>query len=119
MKLAFALVLAAALATGAAAKPPKPGRASIAFANEAGGINDWRVVDANTVYLQGNGNKWYRADLFSPCLDLPYAETLGFETNPGGSFDQTSAVIARGHRCPLRALTLVDAPPAKTVRDRR
>ena len=109
----FALLLAAGHADA------KPGRASIPFADQPDGIRDWRVVDENTVYLQAPGNHWFRADLFAACVDLPYAETLGFETSVGGSFDETSAVIARGHRCPLRALTAVDGPPPKSVRDRR
>ena len=111
-------LFALALANAATAKPPRPGHASIAFADQPDGIRDWRVVDERTVYLQGNGNRWYRADLFQACFDLPYAQTLGFQTNPGGSFDETSAVIARGKRCPLKALTPVDGPPAKTVRDK-
>lgn len=118
MKHSLALI-ALALATAVTAKPAKPGHASIAFADQPDGIRDWKVVDERTVYLQGNGAKWYRADLFQACFDLPYAETLGFQTNPGGSFDETSAVIARGHRCSLKALTAVDGPPAKTVRDKR
>jgi hypothetical protein len=48
----------------------------------------------------------------SPCIDLPFAERIGFETNPDGSFDKFSSIKVRNQRCPLVSLTKT-APPAK------
>lgn len=109
--LAAALGLALLVAAPVSAKS-RADRASVPFANEAGGIQDWTIADSRTVYIQAPHHRWYRADLFADCPDLPYAETLGFATNPDGSFDAMSGVLARGHRCALRSLTRVDAPPA-------
>lgn len=107
--LALVLIAAPALAKDT----PRAGRASIAFADKPGGILDWRIADNRTVYLQASGNRWYRADTISACNDLPYAETLGFATNPDGSFDAFGALIVRGRRCALKTLTaLPGEPPA-------
>lgn len=101
-----------------AAEPPHEKRASIAFADRPGGILDWRVQDDRTLYLQAAGKRWYRAELFSRCRDLPYAQALGFATNPDGSFDQAGAVIARGQRCPLRTLTAIESEPPPVAKRR-
>lgn len=105
--LAVALLAAPVLA----ADTPREKRASIAFANTPGGILDWHIVDDRTVYLQASGKRWYRAELISRCSDLPYAETLGFATNPDGSFDAFGAVLVRGRRCALRTLTQIEGEP--------
>src|SRR5271170_4699141 len=77
---------------------PEP-QASIAFANH-GGIYDWRVVDDRTVLIQGLNRQWYKADLFSACIDLPFAERIGFESNADGSFDKFSSIKLRNQNCP-------------------
>lgn len=86
-------------------------QASIAFANH-GGIYDWRVLDDRTMLIQGLNRQWYKATLFSSCIDLPFAERVGFESNPDGSFDKFSAVRLRNQNCPLISL-VKSAPPAK------
>ncbi len=88
--------------------------ASIPFADR-GGIRDWRVVDRDTVLIEGTGGRWYRAELFSPCFDLPYAHAIGFRSSPTGAFDRTGSLVVRGERCPLRSLTET-APPPKRAR---
>ncbi|TRW16837.1 DUF6491 family protein [Glacieibacterium frigidum] len=105
--LALALFAAPALAKD----PPRDRGASIPFANTPAGILDWRVADDRTVYLQGTRKRWYRADLFGVCNDLPYAQSLGFQTNLNGSFDAFSAIIAGGQRCPLKSLTALPGEP--------
>jgi hypothetical protein len=108
--LALALILAAPAIAAA-----KPARASIAFANKDG-ILDWKAADDQTIYLKSIMGKWYRADLFSPCRNLPYGNGIGFRTNPDGSFDRFSAVIVDGANCPLKELTALDGPPPKSVK---
>lgn len=82
--------------------------ASIPFANHDG-IYNWQVVNDRTVLIQGQNRKWYKATLMSRCFDLAFAERLGFEANPDGSFDKFSSITVRGQSCPLTSL--VDAPP--------
>ncbi len=94
----------AAAAPSAAA----PKEASIPFANH-GGIYNWGVVDNQTLLIQGRNRKWYKATLFAPCSNLPFAQTIGFKTNAGGSFDKFSSIVVRRRRCSLTSL--VEIPP--------
>jgi Family of unknown function (DUF6491) len=94
-------------ATPAAPNTPAA-EASIPFADHDG-IYNWQVIDDRTVLIQGQNRKWYRASLMSRCFDLAFAERLGFESNPDGSFDKFSSITVRGQSCPLTSL--VDAPP--------
>jgi hypothetical protein len=96
-----------------AATPNVPAaEASIPFANHDG-IYNWQVVDDRTVLIQGQNRKWYRASLMSPCFDLAFAERLGFESNPNGSFDKFSSITVRGQSCPLTSLVEAPPPPRK------
>ncbi len=97
---------AAAAATGDAAAPAQ---VQIPFASHHG-IYDWRVVNDRTVLIESQSFQWYKATLMSACIDLPFAETIGFETNPDGSFDKFSAITVRHQRCPLISLTPTSAP---------
>jgi hypothetical protein len=107
------LAVAAALFAAPALAQDTPREPSIPFADH-GGIQDWRADGNSTLYLQGRNRQWFRADMASPCVDLPFSETIGFKTNPDGSFDRRSAVIMRGGRtCWVRSMTAVDGPPEK------
>lgn len=84
----------------------------IPFANY-GGINDWRADGSSALYIQGRNRRWYRAELMTSCIDLPFAEHVGFVVEPSGEFDRFSAIIVRGQRCLLKSLTESAAPPSK------
>jgi hypothetical protein len=105
---------AAAPAASAAAAPaakPLP-EVQINFANH-GGIWDWSVVDNKTLLIQDRSRRWYKATLLVNCIDLPFDQKLGFESNADGSFDKFSAIQTRGQRCPLISLVRTDAPVSK------
>jgi hypothetical protein len=111
----FSKALAAALALAVAAPAvaaEAPNEAKIAFANH-GGIQNWRVVDRDTLYIEGRGDRWYKAELFAPAFGLPFAHAIGFVTYPGGTFDRFSKVIVEGCSYPLRSLVEVDGPPPR------
>ena len=128
----FLLISASVFASAAAgaadtpsAPPPAPAsspapaapaaEARIPFANH-GGIWSWQVENNTTMLIQSQNRKWYRATLMSPCFDLPFAEAVGFETNPDGSFDKFGSVKVKGQRC--QVVSLVEtAPPAKKVKN--
>jgi hypothetical protein len=95
----------------AASTAPAP-EASIPFANH-GGIYNWQVLNDRTVLIQSQSRRWYKATLMSSCFDLPFAERLGFESNPDGSFDKFSMITARHQRCPLTSLVETAAPSKK------
>jgi len=106
-------------AVAPAAPPPAaatpPAEASIKFANH-GGIWDWDVVDSKTVLIQDRSRRWYKAILSVNCLDLPFEQRIGFESNADGSFDKFSTIQTRQHRCPLQSLVRTDAPVSKKAK---
>lgn len=106
---AAAVALAVAI-PAVAAEAPKEAR--IAFANH-GGIVNWRALDRDTLLIEGRGKRWYKAELFAPAFDLPFANAVGFVTYPGGTFDRFSKVVVRGQSYPLRSLVRVDGPPPR------
>lgn len=105
----LALLLAAPPALAAEAQAP---RASIPFVSH-GGIRDWVAEDNRTVYVQDNFRRWYRAVLFAPSNDLPFAHAIGFDTGPIGTLDKWSTLVIRGQRYPIQSFERVEGPPAK------
>ena len=88
------------------------GNASIPFAN-LHGIYDWSPDGTQGVYIQSIDRQWYHAQLFAPCLDLPFAQRIGFVTEPGsGAFDRFSSILVHGMECPVKSLTRSAPPPA-------
>ena len=51
--------------------------------------------------------------LFAPCIDLPFAQTIGFKTNASGSFDKFSSIVVRRRRCSLTSLVEIPPPVKK------
>ena len=116
----WSAVFLSVLASAAMAAPPKsaPGtEARIPFADHDG-IYNWQVVDNRTVLIQGQDRRWYKAVLLSPCMDLPFAERIGFESNADGSFDKFSSIQVREQKCPLVSLVETTAPP-KAVKPKK
>jgi Family of unknown function (DUF6491) len=99
----------AAAPSNSAAAP----EARIPFANK-GGIWNWEIVDDKTLLIQDRSRKWYKATLLMSCSNLPFAETIGFESNANGSFDKFSSIQTRQQRCPLASLVATTAPPKKS-----
>ena len=108
------LCAAAALAVPASAAPPAKAepQARIPFANHHG-IYDWRVVNDHELLIQSEGGSWYKATPMGSCFNLPFAERIGFTTNPDGSFDRFSSILVRDQRCPVTSLVASAAPSGK------
>lgn len=116
----LAPLLAIALAGSpvlAATNAKQPSAAAIPFANH-GGIRDWVAEGDRTLYVQDNFRKWYRATLFAPAFDLPFAQAIGFDTRPMGTLDRWSAVIVRGQRYPISSFERVEAPPRRKAKEK-
>lgn len=111
-KLVPALLLAIAPLPTLAASGGEKTEASIPFADH-GGVSDWRADGNRTIYFQDQHRRWYRATLFAPALDLPYAERIGIDARPSGTLDKFGAVIVKGQRYPFSAFVAVDGPPRK------
>ncbi len=87
--------------------------ASIPFAN-LGGVYDWAADGDHALYIEGIDRKWYHVELLGPCIDLPFAQRIGFVTEPGsGAFDRFSSILVRGQQCPVTRLTRSDPPPPR------
>ena len=117
--LAMIAACATAMAAEPASKPAEPvakpvvaAEARIPFANH-GGIYTWQVENDRSLLIQSQGRKWYRATLFSSCFDLPFSDTIGFETDSSGSFDKFSSIRVREQTCRLSSLVETAAPPKK------
>jgi hypothetical protein len=103
--------LDAKIADEAAGKRPE---VSIPFADH-GGIRNWRTLGRDALLIEGSHGKWYRVELMSGCFDLPFADRVGFRSNPAGDFDRFSSVFVRGQRCTVKSVT-ESAPPPKPMK---
>jgi Family of unknown function (DUF6491) len=97
----------------AASAPTAAPEARIPFAKT--NLWNWQVVDDKTVLIQDQSRRWYKATLFGICTNLAFANRIGFDSNPGGTFDKFSSLLVRGQRCPLSSLVKTD-PPAKKAK---
>jgi hypothetical protein len=105
------VILLVMLGVTSAAAPAPATEAQIPFAKR--NIWNWQVLDDQTVLIQDQGRRWYKAALFGHCINLPFADKIAFDSNPGGSFDKFSAILVGGRRCPLMSLVKTTAPPKK------
>jgi hypothetical protein len=89
---------------------------SIPFANR-GGINDWQADRDVGLWVQDVHRHWYYAKLMAPCIGLPFATALKFDTRPNGTLDRFSAIIVPHEgpsgRCALVSLTASAGPPTR------
>ena len=99
-------------AAGAPSAPAAAREAQIPFADKT--IWNWQVVNDTTLLIQDRGRKWYKATLLGHCINLSFAEKLGFESNSSGAFDKFSSIRVGGERCPLISLVETTAPPKKS-----
>ncbi len=111
--ISYALAGLVALASPALAQTKAADEVSIPFVN-FGGIDDWRADGREGLYIKGRrNNEWYYAKLLSSCQGLPFAEAIGFKSNPPSIFDRFSTIIVDGQPCPLTSLVKSDKPAAK------
>jgi hypothetical protein len=94
------------------AEPPAS-EPSIPFAN-VDGIRDWSADGTKGIYIQSRNGQWYHASFMALCIDLPYAEHVGFVTEPGsGSFNRFSSITVHGQRCPVKTFAQSEPPRSK------
>jgi hypothetical protein len=110
---ALAATLSMALADEPTGTPSTPAAAEARIAFSGRNIWNWQVIDNRTVLIETNSHKWYKAKLLSSCINLPFAERVGFKSNADGSFDKFSTIEVRDQQCPLVSLTETQAPAKK------
>jgi hypothetical protein len=112
--LCAAIVAGAAAGSALAATSTAPADVSIPFANR-GGIRDWQADHDRGLWVQDVHRKWYYAKFMGPCMGLPFAQTIAFDTRPIGTFDKFSAIIVPGSgRCVVQSLVASGAPKVRT-----
>jgi hypothetical protein len=116
LPVAAALLAAAVPALAAGPAPQNAGGAEevrIPFAS-FGSIRNFRSVGDDVVYLEGTHHRWYRAELNGPCINLPGAIRIGFDTRfNGDTLDNSSTLIVGGDSCRIMSLTRADGPPPR------
>jgi hypothetical protein len=122
MKNLLILILAAALAAPSLAAPPQ--QTEGARADEVRipfprfRLRDFRADSRDVVFLEDRNRNWYRAEVTGPCLDLPFAPTIGIDTRGSSSFDRFSTLVVGGERCQLVSLTRSEKPQKRTKKPR-
>lgn len=107
--IAVAAEPARTTAPGTAA-PAKTAVKPIHF-RDLGAVKAWRAGDKDTiVYVQGQDNSWYRADLYETCMKFVNDKGLRFITEEIETGELTSKVIADKYICTVIEMTQVDAP---------
>lgn len=107
----FLLLLASASPADAPAVPVQK-ETSIPFVSHDG-IRDFRADGTKGVYIRGNNGQWYYAQTMGSCTQLPFANTLGFETTGGDQLDRFGALRLENERCPLSSVVRSGPPPKK------
>jgi hypothetical protein len=102
------VLLAPASAEG---KAKNSADARIPFVNH-GGIRDWMAPDDHTLYIQGTGNRWFKAETMGTCQGLRFADRVGFDTGAVDTFDRFSSIVVRGQKCQISSLVQVPGPPS-------
>jgi len=102
---AIALVPAAAIAQDEAQQEAPQQEAAqrdyIPFPNH-GGVWDWHAESRDVIYFQDRRKRWYRAELFTPAIDLPFVQFVGIETKGADRLDKWSSIYVRGEKYALR-----------------
>lgn len=110
-KAVAACAIAGSLAGGAGATvTSEPEEARIPFASN---VRDFRADGTDGIYIQDIHRNWYRGTFMSPCLDLPFANAIGFDDRGTGGLDKWGTIYVRGDRCTLRTFVKSGRPPKK------
>ncbi|HLG86729.1 MAG TPA: DUF6491 family protein [Alphaproteobacteria bacterium] len=88
--------------------------ASIPFV-EFGNIYDWAGDGTRGIYIESSNGQWYYATFIAPCIQLPFAETIGFKTIPPLPLDKFDSIIVRGEQCSFATLDRVPGLPKNTA----
>lgn len=110
--LAFCILLSACASVAPLDPAEEAAQAVIPFAN-SNGIQEWKVVSGDSLYIQGQNGDWFFVRTMGECPRLRTASTLGFDTAGLDRFDRFSAILAEGQRCPVASVVRSSPPPRK------
>lgn len=107
-----ALALAAsapALGDTPAPAPSPSAEAEIPFANH-GGIWDWRADGPGAILIKSRSGHYYRATFMAPCIELPFAQRVGFVTDARDVLDRFQSITVGRDRCQFQTFTEIAKP---------
>ena len=98
----------------AAATAPIPLPQSVITNVSPNGILEWKADGNKGMWIRASTGKWHYATFMGgSCARLASASGLTFDTSPLNQFDNHSAIVAEGWRCPIVSLVPSDGPPKK------
>lgn len=89
--------------------------AAIPFANH-GGVQSWHALSDREIWFEDRSRTWYRAVLFSPAFELPFAEGVGIDARPGGTLDKFGGVTVKGRIYRFASFDQMAGPPPDLAR---
>ncbi|HZF28882.1 MAG TPA: DUF6491 family protein [Gammaproteobacteria bacterium] len=116
IRLVAAMFVAALVVPSAGAAEAVADHASIPFA-DIQGIKDWQAEGNTAMLIEAYNRRWYRVTFFSPCIELPWHVAVAFVTEPNGSLDRFSSIIAGGERCYFKTFEAATSPSGEAVDD--
>ena len=84
-------------------------RAVIHFA-DMGNIRTWHAESADVLFIQDRNRQWYRVTFAPPCLQLPFAIVIGFESDTLGNIDRDGSILVEDERCFFKSIEESSAP---------
>lgn len=90
-------------------RPPAAAEAAIPFV-DLGNVYNFEVENEHVVYLEDRSRHWYRAELATDCLGLPWANRIGIDTHGGNRVDSFAELIVDGQGCRIASLTRSEKP---------
>lgn len=105
----------------AMAKPAQPqpigAESTIPFPGTS--IQNYQADGDKGLYIQTYNNRWYYASLMGYCPNLPFANTVGFDSGGTSTLDQFSSIIVGRQTCQINKLVTSNPPPsAQKVADK-
>jgi hypothetical protein len=109
MRTVIVCLLAGLLAGCATANAPPTHSASVPFVR-LGNIYSWKAEGTNSILIKSVNGRYYRGSFFSPCVNLPWAEAVGFDTDVRDELDKYEGITVRGESCRFRTFSEISIP---------
>lgn len=77
-------------------------------------LSGWQSVSNRSLLLEARLNEWYLVDVFEPCLDLPFATTIGVKTSMNVVQAKFDSILVNGQQCRIERIRPIDQ---RAVRD--
>lgn len=73
-------------------------------------IENWRAQGTKAITLKTYSGEFYIATFTQPCLNLPFAEQIGFDIKGTDTLTKFDSIIARGEHCYFDSFDQIQIP---------